>query len=62
MCEHLDQLIQLEYSLGPLKQVFQLETAMGAAIESFKGAGAVVVDRSLSSLSLCRSLLERPKK
>ena len=26
--------------------VFQLETAMGAAIESFKGAGAVVVDRS----------------
>jgi len=25
--------------------VFQLETAMGAAIESFEGAGAIVVGR-----------------
>ena len=38
--------------------VFQLETAMGAAIESFKGAGAVVVDRSrFAPVKTCADLL-----
>jgi UDP-N-acetylglucosamine pyrophosphorylase len=39
-------------------KVFQLETAMGAAIESFKGAGAVVVDRSrFAPVKTCADLL-----
>jgi len=43
---------------GDSPAVFQLETAMGAAIESFKGAGAVVVDRSrFAPVKTCADLL-----
>lgn len=43
---------------GNSPEVFQLETAMGAAIESFKGAGAVVVDRSrFAPVKTCADLL-----
>ena len=43
---------------GASPAVFQLETAMGAAIESFKGAGAVVVDRSrFAPVKTCADLL-----
>merc|ERR1719183_3206305 len=43
---------------GASPKVFQLETAMGAAIESFKGAGAVVVDRSrFAPVKTCADLL-----
>jgi len=43
---------------GDSAAVFQLETAMGAAIESFKGAGAVVVDRSrFAPVKTCADLL-----
>lgn len=39
-------------------KVFQLETAMGSAIECFKGAGAVVVPRSrFAPVKKCNDLL-----
>jgi len=42
-------------------KVFQLETAMGAAIESFDGAAALVVrTRLVSSSEMVGSLLLRP--
>jgi UDP-N-acetylglucosamine pyrophosphorylase len=43
---------------GDSPKVFQLETAMGAAIESFPGAGAVVVDRArFAPVKTCADLL-----
>mmetsp|Transcript_64628 Transcript_64628/g.94655 ORF Transcript_64628/g.94655 Transcript_64628/m.94655 type:complete len:535 (-) Transcript_64628:67-1671(-) len=43
---------------GASAEVFQLETAMGAAIESFKGAGAIVVDRArFAPVKTCADLL-----
>lgn len=42
----------------PRPQVFQLETAMGAAIECFKGAGAVAVPRyRFAPVKKCNDLL-----
>jgi len=43
---------------GDSAKVYQLETAMGAAIESFKGAGAIVVDRArFAPVKTCADLL-----
>eukprot|EP00961_Rhodomonas_salina_P023712 318632-Rhodomonas_salina.1 len=43
---------------GDSAKVFQLETAMGAAIESFAGAGAIVVGRErFAPVKTCADLL-----
>merc|ERR1711966_449307 len=43
---------------GASAKVFQLETAMGAAIESFEGAGAIVVGRErFAPVKTCADLL-----